>query len=809
VSILTPTVNEVYFAGVDFITLSGLANDDSRVASVVWTRTPDSYPASGNAAGTQSWTGFNIPLVKDPTQVVDNVITVTAIDPYGNIGSASITVKREKAIANEPGPAELALFKPAGDPLDLDGDGYVDEDETACGSNPLNAGSVPVNSFNSHYPTDKSNPYYRQDRVKKDSAGNVIGSYLWPDQLNLDDDQDGLPDEWEMKYFNTTTGANPGDDPDGDTFSNLEEYENGTDPTKPQAVGLSLTVMSTDFKSWLPTYQGVLKVQAAWTGGGTAPATVYFSLKDTSKYPGRAVNDPDPAITQTNYPSWYQYNGYDFGLTNDPANTQSYAQGPVAVTGNNGIYEIYLQSWDFGGRTRVVVGNQPSNPTYTAEIWVPNGSGKDGIGSGWPSRGVDPNGDIDEIVFEKPGNTAPQGDGFNNFEEYRGIVYTEGGALKHMRLDPKRKDLFVRAEGFTAEYPFAIGDALKNAGIDVHDTTAWGHDATQDGSFFTYYRGGTITTISGVNTNEVTGNGTAWQKIWPRHEWEFKLDTDGSGAWTPVGYWVDPAKLYLDLPYPGSAGGGTYTLRMPVPHINVLIVRHDAVAKGVLSWEDGHIWFQGASQPGGELYPNGARHWSWTTKGYSATNSTEEQPSMYGFAVTLEKPLKYYFEDKPYVDGTTWTAGGWPDQKKNPPDPPNPNGMLDPLSQVEDQEDTLSPVDGIMGDAANSVWDGDYRTTDESTWSNTNNLNPFDINHNGLVELPVATDPDEVNPADEYDLKQVLKHTITHEICHALAGDSHSSDPACVMYKWSVDWKRQDYLSDGYRSLLRVHNIKR
>jgi glucose/arabinose dehydrogenase len=46
-----------------------------------------------------------------------------------------------------------------------------------------------------------------------------------------DTDGDGLPDDWEQQYFGSTTGALPGDDPDGDGFSNLQEFLSGTDPT--------------------------------------------------------------------------------------------------------------------------------------------------------------------------------------------------------------------------------------------------------------------------------------------------------------------------------------------------------------------------------------------------------------------------------------------------------------------------------------------------------------------------------------------------------------------------------------------------
>jgi hypothetical protein len=178
---------------------------------------------------------------------------------------------------------------------------------------------------------------------------------------------------------------------------------------------------------------------------------------------------------------------------------------------------------------------------------------------------------------------------------------------------------------------------------------------------------------------------------------------------------------------------------------------------------------------------------------------------MYGVAVSLEKPLQHYFNDRPYVDGNTWSGNGWSS---------NFDAKLAPLSKVEDQADALTPTDGVMGDGANGDWDGDKRTTEKSTWGAanpeySNRLNPFDIDKDGKVELPVATDPDKDNSADEYTLEQVLTHTITHEICHALAGPSHSAEPSCLMYNWSVDWKRDGYLSDGYRALLRVHNKKR
>jgi hypothetical protein len=86
----------------------------------------------------------------------------------------------------------------------------------------------------------------------------------------------------------------------------------------------------------------------------------------------------------------------------------------------------------------------------------------------------------------------------------------------------------------------------------------------------------------------------------------------------------------------------------------------------------------------------------------------------------------------------------------------------------------------------------------------TYNLSAFDVNNNGLVELPVAggcTDADcsNVNPNYEYTKQQVLKHTITHEMGHgvgAATNSTHTTDAACVMYQYSNNWSRDNRFSN-------------
>ena len=59
----------------------------------------------------------------------------------------------------------------------------------------------------------------------------------WP-RLNsgtapVDTDNDGMPDEWEVEYGLDPTDANDNSlDTDGDGYTNIEEWLNGTDPTR-------------------------------------------------------------------------------------------------------------------------------------------------------------------------------------------------------------------------------------------------------------------------------------------------------------------------------------------------------------------------------------------------------------------------------------------------------------------------------------------------------------------------------------------------------------------------------------------------
>jgi hypothetical protein len=843
IAIESPTPEPTYEAASDRITLRGGVSDDT-IVSVAWERTAGADVVSGAAAGGVEWTAADIPLETG----VANEITVTATDLAGNTASAAMTVTRLETITEAEVDLTPAVPDEVGDPFDLDGDLYANQDETACGSDPeAKQPGQPENTLGSTtYPTDSSHPLFNPERLIRDAGGQVIGAYLLPDCVNPDDDGDGMPDVWEESYgLNPKDAGDAGEDPDGDGDTNLEEFQNGTDPTQAPSATLQLVITDladqTAYANWLPVYDRTLKVEAVWSNG-TPPATLVFDLRNTTKFPGRAMNDPEPLTNAVSYPDWYEFNGYDFGLTADPADN-SYNQEPVTIADAadgtvDGRFTAYVRCYDFGGSTEITVAHATDTNIKTA-LWIPKGAGSNGIGSAWTHDSgavrLDANADSDAIIFQDPeAYSAPLGDGFNNFEEYRGVVFTlgVGGDIDHQRLNPARKDLFIRTEGFDDDYPFALGNAIADVGIDIHDATAWGHDATSDGTFYTYLTAGEVLQVTG---QLVTGSGAvSWARDWPGFEAEFRLTDIPNRPWVVINGEKfisknNPDQVQLLESYPVAASGSLpYQIRMPLPRLNVMIVKLDRERSGVFGSEEGFISFTSSSEPTADN-PQGARHWNWSTKGVAYL----VQGRGYGIATALKRPLDHYFNDTPYQKGTilerdesgqyAWRA---PDVTEGSPDL-----KLGPLNMCEDYTDGgkeagleagpfvdgyVDPyVHGLTGNHDNGQWDGDRRLRSRDEWG-SGHLNPFDIDSNGYVELPTATNPDAAdgnfdNQHDHlgrpYDMARVIQHTVTHEIIHVLARwGKHSQDPADVMYEFSKDWRRDDYVSDWYRSLLRVYN---
>ncbi len=70
-----------------------------------------------------------------------------------------------------------------------------------------------------------------QDGIYQVIPGVNTDGDRYPDTVDTDDDNDGMPDSWENNYGLNPLVDDSGDDQDGDGVTNLEEYVLGTDPT--------------------------------------------------------------------------------------------------------------------------------------------------------------------------------------------------------------------------------------------------------------------------------------------------------------------------------------------------------------------------------------------------------------------------------------------------------------------------------------------------------------------------------------------------------------------------------------------------
>jgi len=104
--------------------------------------------------------------------------------------------------------------------FDFPGTGNADVDPLLTQDGHLRAGSACINAGDPNFVPD-ANAMADFDAEQRVADGRVdIGA----DEF-IDTDGDGLPDWWEQKYFGDPNVATPGADPDGDTLTNLAEYE--------------------------------------------------------------------------------------------------------------------------------------------------------------------------------------------------------------------------------------------------------------------------------------------------------------------------------------------------------------------------------------------------------------------------------------------------------------------------------------------------------------------------------------------------------------------------------------------------------
>jgi hypothetical protein len=115
-------------------------------------------------------------------------------------------------------------------PQDLDNDGWSNVQEFYAMTEPRNASSFPVpgngdsDGDGINDPQDEF-PFDPNETI--DTDADTIG-----DEADLDDDGDGMDDDFETFHgYNSLNANDAGDDSDADGATNLQEYKSGTDPT--------------------------------------------------------------------------------------------------------------------------------------------------------------------------------------------------------------------------------------------------------------------------------------------------------------------------------------------------------------------------------------------------------------------------------------------------------------------------------------------------------------------------------------------------------------------------------------------------
>ena len=135
-----------------------------------------------------------------------------------------------------------------------------------------------------------------------------------------DDDADGLPDWWEVSYFGGVTNHAGGADPDGDQYTNQEEYDAATDPGDSQnhPWNLSGTIAYTGPQTgsiWVAACTNA----ATWswsrlTTNGAPGAYTITHLPPGASYWVRAWRDTNgdgvPPSTEAGYAGWEAWGQY-------------------------------------------------------------------------------------------------------------------------------------------------------------------------------------------------------------------------------------------------------------------------------------------------------------------------------------------------------------------------------------------------------------------------------------------------------------------------------------------------------------------
>jgi hypothetical protein len=662
---------------------------------------------------------------------------------------------------------------------------------------------------------DDDNDQVSDDSTDPDGSGPIIAG---PDNCPLnanndqtDNDQDGIGDACDpdidgdglTKDQETALGTDPNDpDTDNDDWCDgpgVDDTCNGIpnlddeDPLTPLGEEPKPTIVfetretiagPNNLDWWLPEDGNSVIVVAKLkdpSGAFIIPfeSDVTFNLTP-SAWSGVAFND-DREVCDPDCSNDYSFNA------SDPADLS-----PVTVAGGNLEAIVTIHSFDFGGQATMTATTTAGGETITGTITLPLDSDGDlvpnKIEEDYAVEGFDKNnknsfdsslddGSMDiDTSLDNPFNE----DGITNFREFRGVLkdkLTKDASGKvisidlmadHIRLNPTRKDLFVRGDGYS--------------------------NSTECGP-----EGATPKPLYCGDTDVLPFN------IGP-----LEGETDFQNAFEEVKIEVH------DVTGMPSFSGATEP-----PFLDILVVTNNTTQTATIRkpFADGYI----------DKTVNSVRQYSWDEKGAAYLNADSVLYSHHpidtsqGGTFTYHLNLMHYVYNRPYFNCTSENA--------NADDVPNTGDyekVLDPKDMVEDSINENGVLDFATQPKSNEDKDKDQKFKGDrmkSDWKTLQwglaptrpgidpyrigyHFSTFDANGNGLVELPVVSDSMAITSVQESSAHKVQRHTILHEMGHAVGSmnPEHSSDDKCVMYFDSPNWDRPDHFGIDPRKQIMIHN---
>ena len=223
----------------------------------------------------------------------------------------------------------------------------------------------------------------------------------------------------------------------------------------------------------------------------------------------------------------------------------------------------------------------------------------------------------------------------------------------------------------------------------------------------------------------------------------------------------------------------------------------------------------------GHIIDRSDRDWIFSTLGSSSFGDEVD----YGASCNIYRPAMeaFFGGDLPYHNGATFTGTTSKQKKDEGYWTPDANAYLDPVGLVEDGNDNgnLDTKENLVDlpDQPAGQLDGDHPVPCvepgcdpdlnndgwlDNPWEYTHDLSPFDIDGNGLVELPVVAEP--IDVGNQFSIAQGVKHVTTHELGHNVGVTQHTTDSSCVMYEYTNDLLRDGYFSPSAAEKIRIHN---